>query len=87
MIDRAMLARLPLRFWLQLAVGLAVLGVLAAFGLALLLAGTLVVLGLGLLLQIMAWFHPRAPRREVGRTIEGEYRVERADLEHREGPR
>jgi hypothetical protein len=84
MIDRQMLARLPLRFWIQLAIGLAVLGVFAAFGLAVLLAGTLIVLGLGLVLQIVAWFHPRAPRRETSRIIEGEYRVERPDLEQRD---
>lgn len=75
MIDRQLLSRLPLRFWLQLAVGLVVLSVLAVFGFALILGAAFIVLGLGLLLQLWAWFHPRGPRRDVQPTIEGEYRV------------
>lgn len=75
MIDRQTLARLPMRFWLQLALGLAALCVLAVFGFALLLGGALIVLGLGLAFQLMAWFRPRAPQRDVQGTIDGEYRV------------
>ena len=75
MIDRQLLARLPLRFWIQLGLGLAVLCVVALFGFALLLAGAVIVFGLGLVLQLWAWFHPRAPRRDVQPTLEGEYRV------------
>jgi hypothetical protein len=80
MIDRRILARLPLRFWLQLALGLALLCVLAVFGFALLLGGAVIVLGMGLVFQLMAWFRPRAPQHDSQSTIDGEYRViERRD--------
>ncbi|MEO8558617.1 MAG: hypothetical protein ABI439_06100 [Rhodospirillales bacterium] len=75
MIDRQFLARLPLRFWIQLALGLVVLCVLAVFGFVLLLGALFIALGLGLVFQLWAWFHPRAPRRDVQPTLEGEYRV------------
>ncbi len=75
MIDRQTLARLPMRFWLQLAVGLAALCVLAVLGFAILVAGAFIVLGLGLAFQLMAWFRPRAPQRDMQSTIDGEYRV------------
>jgi hypothetical protein len=75
MIDRQLLSRLPLRFWLQLAIGLVVLSVLAVFGFALIVGAAFVLLGMGLLLQLWAWFQPRGPRREVQPTLEGEYRV------------
>ncbi len=79
MIDRQTLTRLPLRFWFQLALGLAFLCVLAVFGFALLLGGAFIVFGLGLLFQLWAWFQPRGPRREIQPTLEGEYKVIEAD--------
>lgn len=84
MIDRQILARLPMRFWLQLALGLAVLCVLAVFGFALLLGGAVIVLVAGLVFQLMAWLRPRTsqrtPQRNPRDTIDGEYRVvERRD--------
>jgi hypothetical protein len=75
MIDRQFLARLPLRFWLQLALGLVMLCVLVVFGFALLLGAAFIVFGLGLVFQLWAWFHPNAPQRDAQKTIEGEYRV------------
>lgn len=75
MIDWRVLSRLPARFWVQLVLGLVVLGVLAAFGFALLLGGTILVLGVALVAQLMAWFRgnrPQPPRPDV---IDGEYQV------------
>ena len=75
MIDRQLLSRLPLRFWIQLAVGLVVLAALAVIGYVLILAAAFIALGLGLVFQLWAWFSGRRPGRDVQPTIEGEYRV------------
>lgn len=75
MIDWRLLGRLPARFWVQLLLGLVVLGVLAAFGFALLLGGAIIVLGVALVAQLMAWFRgsrPVPPRTDV---IDGEYEI------------
>ncbi len=75
MIDWRLLGRLPARFWVQLLLGLVVLGVLAAFGFALLLGGALFVIGVALVAQIMAWFRGNSPRPPRSDVIEGEYEI------------
>ncbi len=75
MIDWRILGRLPARFWLQLVIGLAVLAVLAVFGFALLLGGAVIILGIALVAQLMAWFRGRPPPRPNSGVIDGEYQV------------
>ncbi|MGE0152247.1 MAG: hypothetical protein AB7R90_06475 [Reyranellaceae bacterium] len=75
MIDWRLLGRLPARFWVQLVLGLVLLGVLAAFGFALLLGGALFVLGVALVAQLMAWFRGSRPRPYQPDVIDGEYQV------------
>lgn len=75
MIDWRLLGRLPARFWVQLLLGLVILGVLAAFGFALLLGGALIVIGVALVAQIMAWFRGNAPKPPRPNVIEGEYEI------------
>jgi hypothetical protein len=75
MIDWRTLSRLPARFWVQLVLGLIVLGVLAAFGFALLLAGAFIIVGLALVAQLMAWFRGNRPQPPQPDVIDGEYQV------------
>lgn len=75
MIDWRLLGRLPARFWLQLLLGLVLLGVLAAFGFALLLGGAVIVISIALMAQIMAWFRGNAPKPPRSDVIEGEYEI------------
>ena len=75
MIDWRLLGRLPARFWLQLLLGLVLLGVLAAFGFALLLGGAVIVIGVALMAQIMTWFRGNAPKPPRSDVIEGEYEI------------
>jgi len=75
MIDWRLLGRLPARFWVQLVLGLIVLGVLAVFGFALLLGGAVIVLGVALVAQLMAWFRGSRPQPPPSTVIDGEYEV------------
>jgi len=75
MIDWRLLGRLPARFWVQLVLGLFVLGVLAAFGFALLLGGALFILGVALVAQLMTWFRGSRPQPRQPDVIDGEYEV------------
>jgi hypothetical protein len=75
MIDWRLLGRLPARFWVQLLLGLVVLGVLAVFGFALLLGGAVIVIGVALVAQIMAWFRGNRPQPPQPEIIEGEYEI------------
>lgn len=75
MIDWRLLGRLPARFWVQLLLGLVLLGVLAAFGFALLLGGAVIVIGVALVAQIMAWFRGSRPRPPQPHVIDGEYEI------------
>ena len=74
-IDWRLLGRLPARFWVQLVLGLVILGVLAVFGFALLLGGAVIIIGLALMAQIMAWFRGSSPRPPQPDVIEGEYEI------------
>jgi hypothetical protein len=74
-IDWRLLGRLPARFWVQLVLGLIVLGVLAIFGFALLLGGAVIVIGVALVAQIMAWFRGNRPQPPPPEIIEGEYEI------------
>lgn len=75
MIDWRLLGRLPARFWIQLVLGLGVLAVLAVFGFALLLGGAVLLLGIALAAQLMAWFRGDRPRPPTPGVIDGEYEV------------
>jgi len=75
MIDWRLLGRLPARFWVQLLLGLVIFGVLAAFGFALLLGGAVLVIGVALVAQIMAWFRGNSPRPPQPNVIDGEYEI------------
>ena len=83
MIDWRLLGRLPARFWVQLVLGLVVLGVLAVFGFALLLGGAVIVLGVALVAQLMAWFRGSRPQPPSSTVIDGEYQV----VEQKKAPR
>jgi hypothetical protein len=75
MIDWRLLGRLPARFWVQLVLGLALLGVLVVFASALILSGALIVLGVALVAQLMAWFRGNRPQPPPPEIIEGEYEI------------
>ena len=75
MIDWRVLGRLPVRFWIQLLLGLAIMAVLAVFGFALLLGGAVLILGVALVAQLVAWFRGSRPSPPPADVIEGEYRV------------
>lgn len=75
MIDWRLLGRLPARFWVQLVLGLALLGVLVVFASALILGGALVVLGVALVAQLVAWFRGNAPKPPRPNVIDGEYEI------------
>ena len=75
MIDWRLLGRLPARFWVQLVLGLVVLGVLAIFGFALLLGGAVIVIGVALLALLMAWFRGNRPQPPPAHVIDGEYEI------------
>jgi hypothetical protein len=75
MIDWRLLGRLPARFWVQLVLGLVVLGVLAIFGFALLLGGAVIVIGVALVAQLMAWFRGNRPQPPQTHVIDGEYEI------------
>lgn len=79
MNNRPNLSRLPFMFWVQLVVGIVILGVLAFFGLMILLGG-LAVLVVALVVH-RVWLYlrggkpPRAAPRSGAPVIEGDYRV------------
>jgi hypothetical protein len=52
-----------------------VLGVLAIFGFALLLGGAVIVIGVALVAQLMAWFRGNRPPPPPAHVIEGEYEI------------
>ena len=83
MIDWRLLGRLPARFWVQVVLGLVVLSVLAVFGFALRLGGAVIVLGVALMAQLMAWFRGNRPRPPQPSVIDGEYEI----VEQKKAPR
>jgi hypothetical protein len=75
MIDWRLLGRLPARFWVQLVLGLALLGILVVFASALILGGAVLVLGIALVAQLVSWFRGNRPRPPQTHVIDGEYEV------------